>query len=88
LAPIDVRRRKLPRKERKVIPALHRTPAALLQLNFATVNLLKLPRKGFASKFKNYETPFAFDFARRAESSITGLFKNNASGECAEMCYI
>jgi hypothetical protein len=40
-------------KERKVIPALHRTPAALLQLNFATVNLLKLRMKRFASKFMN-----------------------------------
>jgi hypothetical protein len=47
-----------------VIPALHRTPTALLQLNLATVNLLKLRRKSFASKFKNYdEAPFAFDFA-------------------------
>ena len=43
----------LPRKERKVIPALHRTRATLLQLNFAMGNLLKLRRKSFASKFKN-----------------------------------
>jgi hypothetical protein len=49
LVRIDVVRAKLPRTKRKVIPALHRTPAALSQLNFATISLLKLRRKNFAS---------------------------------------
>jgi hypothetical protein len=62
LAPIDVIRQ-VAAKGKKSNSCQHRTPAALLQLNFATVTLLKLRRKGFASKFKNYEAPFAFDFA-------------------------
>jgi len=44
-----------------------------LQLNFATVNLLKLRRKNFASKFKNYDdAPFApksGTFVRLAEKA-------------------
>jgi hypothetical protein len=68
----------LPRTERKVIPALHRSPAALLQLNFATVNLLKLRRKKFASKFKNFdEATFAGKFGsfERTAKKICVLWK-------------
>jgi len=61
-------------KGKKSNSCLHRTPAALLQLNFAMVNLLKLRRKNFASKFKNYD--------EATLGGKFGCFERSAEREC------